>query len=147
MSIPEGATHKMNGSFYKGLAQSGGDLRLERIKVQVWDGVQWHEVYLNDDAPLVEIGVEPYVPEVGGYCEILDGNWHKAFFVGCDEDGYYVFRFGGSLTCLSQKDAKLRPIKTERDILIDIILSAGAMSEGVLADAILGAGFKGPDDE
>lgn len=36
---------------------------------------------------------------------------------------------------------KFRPIKTEREILIDIITSTGNLSEGELADAIISAGF------
>lgn len=34
-------------------------------------------------------------------------------------------------------EAKFRPIKTEREVLIDILLSTHSMSEGVQADAIL----------
>ena len=34
-----------------------------------------------------------------------------------------------------------RPIQTERELLIDIIISTGNLSEGELADVILAAGF------
>ena len=36
---------------------------------------------------------------------------------------------------------KFRPIKSERELLIDIIEATGSMSNGVLADNILNAGF------
>ena len=119
MSIPEGATHKMNGSFYIKKEPDFWGIQAGRIPVMAWDGVAWHEVFLNDDAPLVEIEAEPYKPVVGGYCELLDGIWNKAFFVGYDEDGYYVFRYGGSLASLNPKETKLRPIKAEREQFIE----------------------------
>jgi len=34
-----------------------------------------------------------------------------------------------------------RPIKSERELLIEIIVAQGNLSEGVLADGILNAGF------
>jgi len=38
----------------------------------------------------------------------------------------------------------INPIKSDRDRLIDIIVSCGNLSDGALADAILAAGFKAP---
>ena len=152
MSIPKGATHKMNGSFYKGLEQSGGDLRLERIKVQVWDGVQWCEVFLNDNAPLVEIRVEPYKPVVGELVEtcFTHGGWSKRYFIGITRnDQYVVENHDGSISLHSIE--KVRPIKTEREQFIDRCFALGlGVSNNLEVFGFLyddGARFKGPDDE
>ena len=60
-----------------------------------------------------------------------------------DDDGLHVMLNLDNLAGFYA--AELRPIKTDRELLIDIILGAGNMSEGVLADAILQAGFRAPD--
>ena len=151
MSIPEGATHEMSGSFYIKKEPDFYDIQAGRIPVLVWDYAKWHEVFLNDDAPLVEIGVEPYQPEVGEWCEYVDRDIHSkngpVFFIGINQDGEAVYSDAYNHLFRVSKEVEFQPIKTERDILIDIILGVDGMSEGVLADAILDAGFKGPGDE
>ena len=153
MSIPEGATHKMNGSFYKGLEQSSGDLRLERIKVQVWHGVQWHEVFLNDDAPLVEIKSEPYKPVVGEWCECSffnDDEWVSVFVIGRGpHDELYILC--GQPVYVDEIACSFRPIKTEREQFIDRCFALGlGVSESLEVFGFLydyGARFKESDDE
>jgi hypothetical protein len=151
MSIPEGATHKMNGSFYIKKEPDFWGIQAGRIPVMAWDGATWHEVFLNEDAPLVEIEAEPYKPVVGGYCEILDGNWHKAFFVGYDEDGYYVFRSCGTLMNIDPREDRVRPIKTKREQFvekaIEVMNNSIDDSQQGWAEALYDAQFKGPDDE
>ena len=86
----------------------------------------------------------PYQPEVGEWCETTVG--YKYFYIGVDSRGIHIFEFEDEILRFDNLEG-FRPIKTERDLLIDIILGVGNMSEGVLADAILSAGFKAPGNK
>lgn len=85
------------------------------------------------------------MPPVGVECEIweLDGVWRKVEVVAHTKKGLVV-EWGDEEYLISRK-RKFRPLKTERERLIDIIVSAGNLSDGMLADAILAAGFKAPE--
>jgi hypothetical protein len=83
---------------------------------------------------------EQYMPKVGEWCETAGVGAHY-FYVGVNKDGGHLFEDpSGEYIPIGSLEG-FRPIKTERGLLIDIILSVGNMSEGVLADTILAAGF------
>ena len=83
-----------------------------------------------------------FVPKVGELVETCfthDG-WSKRFFIGITRNGQYIVEsHNGSVSCHSAD--QIRPIKSERELFIDIIVAHGNLSEGVLADGILNAGF------
>lgn len=89
-----------------------------------------------------EKGELPPVGEWVEFDEYGNNNWVKVQI-----RGYWTERGNTSVWIQSvgkpnvTKD-KFRPLKTERERLIDIIASAGNLSDGMLADAILAAGFK-----
>lgn len=82
------------------------------------------------------------LPPVGTECEIdLGAKWRKAFVVGRNYTGRIVVEID---TCdfIVADGCTFRPIRTERDVLADLIESHGQMSALIVADAILAAGFK-----
>ena len=102
---------------------------------------------------------EEYLPKVGDVCEVAidfdspknSSNWSVIEIMYIDES-LVVGRIIETKVLAGMHSAgfelnlySFRPIKTDRDLIIDIILGAGNMSEGVLADAILQAGFKATD--
>ena len=155
MSIPEGATHKMNGSFYIKKEPDFWGIQAGRIPVMAWDGVAWHEVFLNDDAPLVEIEAEPYKPVVGEWCEWRTNsmNWCEAFYIGVNDSGHKVFNNRDDKMFFVPSGVGLfRPVKTEREWFIERAMKAtnGDPIDSTLRDLfddMFCAGFKGPDDE
>lgn len=70
-----------------------------------------------------------------GTCKVIAYYQNK---VWVDIVGYSEF-------VISLDVIKFRPIKSERELLIDVIASAGGLSDGMLADAILAAGFRAPE--
>ena len=101
-------------------------------------------------------------PPSGIWCQVQSGRcWHKVFIVGMDSDGYCVHEF--PIECRpdsfepydgDRKTNHFRPLDwdklskenlekaKQRKDLLEIILSAGGVSDGMLADIILNAGFK-----
>ena len=80
-----------------------------------------------------------FVPEVGEWCESLGGA--ELFYIGKDQDERYFFSLkNGGVTSFDSLEG-FRPIKSERELLIEVIVAHGNLSEGVLADGILTAGF------
>jgi len=82
-----------------------------------------------------------FVPEVGVECEFDHPNFG---WTSCEPIG----RFRGKMVCAPNgggfyqgHEFNYRPIKSERELLIEIIVAQGNLSEGVLADGILNAGF------
>ena len=138
-----------------------GDLHSEESGWYILNGSKWR--HINHDCWFASgegmdftvhrksEPVEPYKPVVGEWCEYADRDIHSkngpVFFIGLNQDGETVYSDAYNHIFRVSKEIEFRPIKTERDILIDIILGVGGMSEGVLADAILDAGFKGPDKQ
>lgn len=61
MSIPEGATHRMNGSFFIKKDRDFSDMRACRIPVMQWDGVEWQAAFVDETAPLTMIDPEPRI--------------------------------------------------------------------------------------
>lgn len=138
---PEGATHKINGSFVKWI---------DGLEYLFVNGT-WHisinpwslDAYLMADSfDVTERPVkEPkFIPEAGEWCEVLRIHTepYKAFYIGRDNDGYHIVKARGELESLASK-VKFRPIKSERDVLIEIIMATIKRSEGEMADAILTA--------
>tara|TARA_R110000772_G_scaffold43692_1_gene100655 strand:- start:9675 stop:10340 length:666 start_codon:yes stop_codon:yes gene_type:complete len=85
-----------------------------------------------------------YMPKVGEWCDyrtVQKGEHRKAFFIGHNESGEHVLKdVHGDFI---EDNCNFRPIKTERDILIDIIslnINMDIASSGI-ASAILAAGF------
>ena len=155
VGIPEGATHKMNGSFYIKKDQDFYDVQAGRIPVMSWDGAEWSEAFLNDDAPLVEIEAEHYKPAMGELCEAYfrhDG-WCKRYYLGFTRGEEHVLEsFNGSISLHSSEH--IRHIKNERAKFIEQALEVIETLNGVTANkeqlGILfdnGARFKGSNDE
>ena len=81
------------------------------------------------------------LPPVGTECEIdLGAKWRKAFVVGRNYTGRIVVEID---TCdfIVADGCTFRPIRTERDVLIEIIKKTDDTDDRI-ADAILAAGFK-----
>ena len=83
------------------------------------------------------------LPPVGAECEIdLGAKWRKAFVVGRNYTGRIVVEID---TCdfIVADGCTFRPIRTERDVLLSIIVEEMNRydTDGKLADAILAAGF------
>lgn len=80
------------------------------------------------------------LPPAGIRCEAeFGGAWELVYVVGRDSfDRLVIECADGDL--IPVEATNFRPLRTERDELIEIILSCN-MSEGILADAILAAGF------
>ena len=81
------------------------------------------------------------LPPVGTECEIdLGAKWRKAFVVGRNYTGRIVVEVD---TCdfIVADGCTFRPIRTERDVLIEIIKKTDDTDDRI-ADAILAAGFK-----
>ena len=80
------------------------------------------------------------LPPVGTECEIdLGAKWRKAFVVGRNYTGRIVVEVD---TCdfIVADGCTFRPIRTERDVLIEIIKKTDDTDDRI-ADAILAAGF------
>ncbi len=89
---------------------------------------------------------EKWVPQVGEWCECRPHNdtWG---FIGISVSFGSVRNFDGNYFWWRDYEGKyvtsrldkvdFRPIKTDREVLIDILLSTGSLSEGAQADAIL----------
>ena len=80
------------------------------------------------------------LPPVGTECEIdLGAKWRKAFVVGRNYTGRIVVEID---TCdfIVADGCTFRPIRTERDVLIEIIKKTDDTDDKI-ADAILAAGF------
>ena len=80
------------------------------------------------------------LPPVGTKCEIdLGAKWRKAFVVGRNYTGRIVVEVD---TCdfIVADGCTFRPIRTERDVLIEIIKKTDDTDDRI-ADAILAAGF------
>lgn len=107
--VPEGATrfNEFNGEFYK----EGPFVYIIR------DG--WVSFYANENwFNAIKLPQEPeqYFPQTGTYCEVLDGIWHKAWYIGRDEDGSPTYRYDGTL---HNGAIQFRPLKTEREKVIE----------------------------
>jgi len=152
MNIPEGATHKMNGSFYIKKEPDFYDIQAGRIPVMFLDGVKWNKAFLNEDAPLVKIEPEPYKPNVGDVVEVfISEKWVRANVYGIGENG----------ECLAKPDdhwydeftaERIRPIDSEREQFIKKAqkVMRSELNESKNWIAILydnGARFNGSDDE
>ena len=82
------------------------------------------------------------LPPVGTECEIdLGAKWRKAFVVGRNYTGRIVVEID---TCdfIVADGCTFRPIRTEREKLIEIISSSLLVTTEQVADAIIAAGFK-----
>lgn len=86
------------------------------------------------------------LPEVGSNCLALHGDDMKWYEVEVLK--HRVNEAGISVAAVMRLDTfkifwagDFKPTPTERELLIDIILSTGNLSGGMLADAILTAGF------
>lgn len=86
--------------------------------------------------------VETFVPKIGEWCEYArHSGFGKIYYIGLDSSGFMVFNDTNGELLRFEQSSEFRPIKTERDVLLDIIKTTGNMSSGVLADNILNAGF------
>ena len=87
------------------------------------------------------------LPPVGFECEMkrIDGRWCKAVTVGKDSGGRMVCELNdnGVFYASTSSAESFRPIRTERDELLSIIVEEMNHydTDGKLADAILAAGF------
>lgn len=115
-------------------------------------GGEAHTTQLDDtdvvdiDSPWHELGE---CPPVGAKCEFIDsmGVWHKVEITAHARLGLCFIECGRSGENYTSKDARnFRPIKTERQRLIEVISSAGYISAGELANIILAEGFRVRDD-
>ena len=87
------------------------------------------------------------LPPVGEECEVLhNGEWHKTYIIGHDRNGAAVYdcdSFDEEAPYDGNSHAScFRPIRTERDELIEIIESVGNQSNGFLADTIIDQGWR-----
>lgn len=86
------------------------------------------------------------LPPVGFECEMkrIDGRWCKAVTVGKDSGGRMVCELNdnGVFYASTSSAESFRPIRTERDELIEIISSSLLVTTEQVADAIIAAGFK-----
>jgi hypothetical protein len=81
------------------------------------------------------------LPPVGIECEIFtNGKWEPAFIVGKSRKGGLIVQ-DKSDCAVDTFSCQFRPIRTERDLLAEVIINCGAMSGYQIADAILAAGF------
>lgn len=76
MSIPEGATHKLNGTFFTYVGQNFSDKQAGRIQVKAWDGIEWQDSFLSEEAELIEIKAECDVKKVIDK-QMIDIDWSK----------------------------------------------------------------------
>lgn len=122
MSIPEGATHRMNGSFYIKKEQDFHDIQERRFPVMAWNGAEWLDMYLNDDAPLVEIKPE-YMPKVGDIVDLvskrddLDSIWEVVLLCVGNQSVFVRGYDGESMYLLNSFDIKTH--KSDRDVFIE----------------------------
>ena len=74
----------------------------------------------------------------------IDGRWCKAVTVGKDSGGRMVCELNdnGVFYASTSSAESFRPIRTERDELIEIISSSLLVTTEQVADAIIAAGFK-----
>ncbi|AWH14636.1 hypothetical protein [Aeromonas phage 62AhydR11PP] len=82
------------------------------------------------------------LPPAGIECEAyVDGRWQECYVVGFSRIGDPVIEVNRSITDVNR--CKFRPIRTERDVLLSIIVEEMNRydTDGKLADAILAAGF------
>ena len=105
-------------------------------------GVGQHELQAKPDNSWHERGE---LPPAGTVCDAYDfghSQWIRVKTLDA--------KSRDELACATIKDEvygrliwcnKFRPIKTERELLIDVIASAGNLSDGILADAIIAAGW------
>lgn len=93
--------------------------------------------------------------QVGGSYEFYFKNdhwpkWDKGVVTYLSKDHMIILFEDGEENHYSPdtfyRKGEFRYIKSEREILIDIITSMGNLSEGMLADAILAAGFTNNKD-
>ena len=89
------------------------------------------------------------LPPVGAFVDVVGDVQYGAGESNCEVIAHVencaVIRMSYGLGCFESHC--LKPTKTERELLIDIIASAGNLSDGMLADAILAAGFKAPESK
>lgn len=100
---------------------------------------------MNQDNEWFERGE---LPPVGFECEMkrIDGRWCKAVTVGKDSGGRMVCELNdnGVFYASTSSAESFRPIRTERDVLISVIIDEMNRydTDAKLADAILEAGFR-----
>jgi len=122
---PEGATHRITGTwigacgtwFHKwvdgiGYFYEGGSWNKDPKNMSLKD-------YLSTMGYTV---IEPYKPEVGECYEVYRAHTepYHGFYFGVDSNGHYVIqsKTSGRLE-RSSKDTKFRPIKSEREQIIE----------------------------
>lgn len=90
------------------------------------------------------------LPPVGVECEWLSYNtgvWHQTKVKAYDDEDQAWLEGEGIVSVEDFGVKRFRPIKSERGRLIEVIVSAGNLSEGCLADAIMAAGFRLTEDK
>tara|TARA_R110002110_G_scaffold415850_1_gene658007 strand:+ start:28089 stop:28529 length:441 start_codon:yes stop_codon:yes gene_type:complete len=136
---PEGATHKIEGIYTKWV---GGT-------EYSWMNKKWEKqysgfllsYYVDDNCfEIIERPLNaPYMPKVDGWFTAANGD--EYMLIGKTSYGHFVVESRETVVIRFPSLEGATPIKTERELLIDIMLGVGNMSEGVLADTILAAGF------
>ena len=87
------------------------------------------------------------LPPVGLMCEIRHSCWNSEKYekvtVAAITNEYLIVKYATFEQHYMLKDISFRPIRTERDVLIEIIKQWDGLvqTDDVLADAILAAGF------
>ena len=90
------------------------------------------------------------LPPVGTECEYNSAGdkWHQVEITAHAKLGLCFIEKGCAGENYTSRDAsKFRPIKSEREHLIGVISSAGNLSDGMLADAIIAAGWSRDSQE
>ena len=85
-------------------------------------------------------------PPVGCECDIRHSYWNSEKYekvtVAAITNEYVIVKYATFEQHYMLKDISFRPIRTEREVLTDLIESHGQMSALIVADAIIAAGFK-----
>jgi hypothetical protein len=141
---PVGATHKIDDDFTQWIDGVERVFRSGKWHIQ-GTNLSLDQYKSSYGFKIIERPVDaPYMPKVGEWCDyrtVQKGEHRKAFFIGHNESGEHVLKdVHGDFI---EDNCNFRPIKTERDILIDIIslnINMDIASSGI-ASAILAAGF------
>jgi hypothetical protein len=135
---PEGATHKIDSLFKKWVDEAEYSLKDgEWVKVKY----RWtlDKYKLSNDFKVIERPVDaPYMPKVGEWFTADHGKDYM--FVGKNSYDHFVTEGKDTVIRVLSSLEGSTPIKTDRELLIDIITCVYADYEKV-ADAILAAGF------
>ena len=135
---PEGATHWVRGDFHR---YTGN----KRKSGCILNGNHWEDWKLSLEyfemtgAAIIPRPTKAFVPEVGKWCEHMHAlGYEKSFIIGRNKKGEYVFQNDKSDCYYTDTKECFRPIKSERDLVIEEALVVLNKNPTAMPNELLG---------